>query len=300
MPGPDGRVWRDLLANGDRVMTIRHTPASESTAVGLGGTVVAYGIRRNLYIYWNTKLAQIIPLEPNTATAVLVYPLRVQPGENTLGFYAPEARTMLADGRQVNFRFADDWGYGPVAYRGEVLVPRGGAWNATLMAGPTVTTPTPPTVRIGNSLCAWRATPSGWTSTLSLMAGRTDVAMEELQGEGYTMWLTPEGGATPPVRSLHPVGGAPAGVTTYQLGPVAGPTFLVVSQGFHPAWQAQQSGQRLEHFPMQGFANGFWVPAGAAAPVTVRFQLQRWFQWGVACSVITALALLALICSRGR
>lgn len=293
-PHPDGRRWQDLMANGSPVVTLTN-PSPESTTVGMHGTVAAYDIRRNLYVYLNGNLVGIRPIAPGAPVPVFLHPLTLRPGANTIAFYAPEARTQLPDGRQVNFQFAEDWAIGPLAYEGTVVIPSTGRWVATLAAGPSISPGTPlPVIQVADTLCSWSADPSHPEAEMTLSAGPATVQISHLREAAYTLLLRPAGQPPLPPRTLRPVAPLRASPTRYLLPPIEGPGLLVFSEGYHPGWQAKRGGSSLQHVPMQGFANGYWVPPGPAAAITLEFQPQRWFVWGALVSAGTLLALAGI------
>lgn len=294
VPGLDGTLWQDLMTNGETNVTIiNHTP--DVQRVALSGTVTTYELTRTLYLYLNKNLLRIVKVDPGVRTQVLLPEVILQPGPNALMFYAPEARTLRPDGRQVNFRFADDWQVGPVMYQGVIPVPHAGSWELSLRPGPAVSAQAlPPMVWVAGQACAWQQTADGWTTVIDLPAGPAPLTLRNTEIPAYVLLLNPQGQARLPTRLLTAVIPQQASPTAYVLPAVQGPGFLVLSEGYHPGWQATRQQSVLRHFSLQGFANAYWLPAGPAAPVRIQFLSQQWFRWGVALSGGTLLILLVI------
>ncbi len=294
VPLPDGTGWRDLTSNGETNATIvNQDPSVRHVAVT--GTVAAYGMTRNLYLYLNKNLIGIFNAPPDTRTTVFLRDLSLPPGANHLMFYAPEEWTLLPDGRHVNFRFANDWQFGPVAYQGTVPVPHAGRWGVMLRPGPLVPSETaPPAVWVAGQACTWQRAGSDWIAALDLPAGPASLTLTGLETPGYVLQLHPQGQPRSLGPPLTPVTPQQASATDYVLPPIQGPGFVVLSEGYHPQWQATQQHSVLRHCSLQGFANAYWLPAGPAAPIHIQFLPQRWFRWGAAFSAGILVVLLVI------
>ena len=65
----------------------------------------------------------------------------------------------------------------------------------------------------------------------------------------------------------------------------AGPGTLVFGESYDPRWEATTEGQVLQHHVVNGFANGYKIPAAGVYNVSIEFVPQRLFLWGAAISV---------------
>jgi arabinofuranan 3-O-arabinosyltransferase len=123
------------------------------------------------------------------------------------------------------------------------------------------------------------------------------------------------------VRSLvldgRPTGGAPGAATpatpvqvqawgnTARSVDLGGPsdvdTLLVVRENANPGWTARLRGTALQSVTVDGWAQGWVVPAGATGSVDLRFGPQRTFLvfLGVGAALALALAAMALLARRG-
>ncbi len=299
VPHPDGVVWRDLTSNNETNAVLAN-PSTQARTVALSGSIATYGMTRDLYLYLNGHLAGIVTVTPDVPTTVSLHDLVLQPGDNTLALYSPMARTRLTDGRDVNFSLADNWTMGPVAHHGTVQIPCAGVWTATLIPArrtPQEMTP-PPTVSLAGKTCVWSPAPTGWTCAIWLPHGPTEIHFADLHETSYTLLLKPQGQPLLAPRPIIPITPVVETPTSYTLPPPPQAGFLVFSEGYHPGWQATQHGRPLPHFPVQGFANGYWVDPGS--PIEIRLTLQRWFVLGMAVSITTAVVLGLIAITRWR
>ena len=82
-------------------------------------------------------------------------------------------------------------------------------------------------------------------------------------------------------------------------------SLLTVAQSANPGWQARVGGSVLDPVAVDGWKQGWRVPAGTSGKVTLRFTPQATFEWGIVIGfvlvgLLSLAALVTLILSRGR
>jgi arabinofuranan 3-O-arabinosyltransferase len=77
-------------------------------------------------------------------------------------------------------------------------------------------------------------------------------------------------------------------------------SILVVHENANPGWQATLDGQRLEPVTIDGWQQGWYLPAGASGTVRLRFTPQRAFSVGLIVGLVAVLLLVALALMRER
>ena len=97
--------------------------------------------------------------------------------------------------------------------------------------------------------------------------------------------------STAPARSLHVLGWQ-ADSRSVRIGP-GQETYLEVHQNASPGWEATLNGHRLASATLDGWQQGFIVPAGAGGVITMTFAPSTWYHIGLA---LAALALIGLVC----
>jgi hypothetical protein len=79
---------------------------------------------------------------------------------------------------------------------------------------------------------------------------------------------------------------------------VSGPTFLILSESYHPSWKAYANEVELQHHVALGWANGFLIPAAGGYEIKILFQSQNtrnlllstWLAaWSITVSIVIAL-----------
>jgi hypothetical protein len=79
---------------------------------------------------------------------------------------------------------------------------------------------------------------------------------------------------------------------------VSGPTFLILSESYHPSWKAYANGDVLQHHLALGWANGFLIPAAGDYEIKILFHSQNtrnlllstWLAaWSITVSMVIAL-----------
>ena len=73
---------------------------------------------------------------------------------------------------------------------------------------------------------------------------------------------------------------------------------LATTQNANPGWQASMEGQLLKPVTLDGYRQGFVVPAGAAGVVDVEFGPDRFYRWALLIGGLLVLALVALAVRR--
>ncbi len=77
-----------------------------------------------------------------------------------------------------------------------------------------------------------------------------------------------------------------------EVGERARPALLVVHENANEGWQADYAGRRLERVTVDGWQQGYLVPAGAAGAVTLRFAPDRGYRLGLLGGLLAALLLV--------
>ena len=97
--------------------------------------------------------------------------------------------------------------------------------------------------------------------------------------------------STAPARSLRVLSWQPDS-RSVRVGPGQA-TYVEVHQNANPGWEATLNGHRLASATMDGWQQGFIVPAGAGGVITMTFAPSTWYHIGLA---LAALALIGLVC----
>lgn len=84
-----------------------------------------------------------------------------------------------------------------------------------------------------------------------------------------------------------------------QVGP-GDQSFLAVSENFNPGWVASMGGRRLKAVRLDGWRQGWVVPAGAGGTVSMSFAPDRTYRAAVLAGALLVLLLFALALSRER
>jgi arabinofuranan 3-O-arabinosyltransferase len=96
---------------------------------------------------------------------------------------------------------------------------------------------------------------------------------------------------TAPARSLHVLGWQ-ADSRSVRIGP-GQEAYIEVHQNASLGWEATLNGHRLASATLDGWQQGFIVPAGAGGVITMTFAPSTWYHIGLA---LAALALIGLVC----
>ena len=97
--------------------------------------------------------------------------------------------------------------------------------------------------------------------------------------------------STAPARSLRVLSWQPDSRSA-RIGPGQA-TYVEVHQNANPGWEATLNGHRLASATLDGWQQGFIVPAGAGGVITMTFAPSTWYHIGLA---LAALALIGLVC----
>ena len=110
-----------------------------------------------------------------------------------------------------------------------------------------------------------------------------------------------------PREQLPPVGGRDVEVVSWgtaarsvEVGPGETPAYLMVAENHNPGWRARLGGVDLEPVRLDGWRQGFVVPAGAEGRVRLTFAPQAWYQGALGVGALAVLGLLALAALRSR
>lgn len=71
------------------------------------------------------------------------------------------------------------------------------------------------------------------------------------------------------------------------------PFWLIFSEAFHPGWASSVEG---EHLMVNGFANGWWIDKTGDYKITLFFEPQRIYYFGVGVSLLTLIVSLGFVC----
>ncbi|HTZ26212.1 MAG TPA: alpha-(1-_3)-arabinofuranosyltransferase family protein [Streptosporangiaceae bacterium] len=96
---------------------------------------------------------------------------------------------------------------------------------------------------------------------------------------------------TGPARSLRVLSWQPDS-RSVRIGP-GQEAYVEVHQNANPGWEAALNGHRLASATLDGWQQGFVVPAGAGGVITMTFAPATWYHIGLA---LAALALIGLVC----
>jgi arabinofuranan 3-O-arabinosyltransferase len=97
--------------------------------------------------------------------------------------------------------------------------------------------------------------------------------------------------STAPARSLRVLSWQPDN-RSVRIGP-GQEAYVEVHQNANPGWEAALNGHRLAPATLDGWQQGFVVPAGAGGVITMKFAPATWYHIGLALAV---LALIGLVC----
>ncbi len=100
-------------------------------------------------------------------------------------------------------------------------------------------------------------------------------------------------------ENTAPVTYASLGPTRYRISfpqQTSSPGLLVFSERFDPWWELK--GVNARHIMVNGYANGWIITSPVSQPILVEYKGQIYFYWGIAISLITLGAGVALLWSR--
>lgn len=73
------------------------------------------------------------------------------------------------------------------------------------------------------------------------------------------------------------------------------PFILVFAEAYDPLWAAYVNGERIESIPLYSVTNGFWINKTGQLQITIEYEPQKWFYYGLITSATTFLACLTYL-----
>jgi hypothetical protein len=300
----DGIEWRWLEPDGKRALIVVNDSAS-TVRTNLMLTVTSLGQARDFYIFpYDGELPSNVPLiiqrlPADRATAVLVKDVEIQPGESYLMLYTAHPGTPVGDstrnfavrdGSLLSGRLAFDLAFESLRdgiHRLEIRPYGLDALPATVAADLD-----------GTPLDLERQDRLGeptFVADVPLEPGAHTLTVRQARSENYAIRVI-SGAVTSPPTTPGPVITTHESPTSYELEISADvSTMLVFGESFDPRWGATSISGSLEQHRVNGFANGYIMPAGQHS-VRLSFGPQRLFVSGVAVSTVTlALAFLTTL-----
>ncbi|TRZ49441.1 MAG: hypothetical protein D4S01_08570 [Dehalococcoidia bacterium] len=65
------------------------------------------------------------------------------------------------------------------------------------------------------------------------------------------------------------------------------PFMLSFAEAYDPLWIAQVNGQKINSIPLYSVTNGFWINQTGTLEITIEYEPQKWFYYGLAVSLLT-------------
>ncbi len=133
--------------------------------------------------------------------------------------------------------------------------------------------------------------------------------MTRIQARHSARWdvasfsLAPAAAAEPPGTAVTPVRvttSARGNVQRVRVAARTEPSILWLRHSHNSGWVASVRGEPLRALTIDGWQQGFLLPAGPAGTVDVRFAPDRVYRWGLAAGAVAALVLLVGACPRPR
>jgi arabinofuranan 3-O-arabinosyltransferase len=124
-----------------------------------------------------------------------------------------------------------------------------------------------------------------------------------------TAGWTPVGAAlrAPSAQTAGPAASVPVDARTWsdsgrsvRIPATTSPTLLVVHENTNRGWQATARGKVLQRVVVDGWQQGYVVPAGVATTVTLHYRPNAYYRVALFIGLLAALALIALACARTR
>jgi hypothetical protein len=68
------------------------------------------------------------------------------------------------------------------------------------------------------------------------------------------------------------------------------PFMLAFAETYDPLWAAYVHGERLDSIPLYSIINGFWINQTGALTISIEYEPQKWFNYGILISITALLA----------
>jgi hypothetical protein len=301
------RQWRWIKTPNGRHFVITNR-SDDPKAAELQLQVLSYRRERSFYVYLNDELVSLETLGPDRPARIRIPNLLLRTGENVVSFYTP----YQADERNgENVAFAVDLRpqIGRSAFAWRASLPALGEYRLLVMTEPLTDAALPQGLpaRLALSVDGQvRLLPrregslATYEGTLRLGPGSTLGLVQQGQ-EHYVLLLRDAATKLPNAADveLHVLASSPTG---YRLAVEArSPFVLVFNESHHEDWQARIDGAPLEHFKVDGYANGYWVDRAGEFEVSIEFAPQRAFEIAFAASAsVVAISALSLAVLRVR
>lgn len=252
--------------------------------------VQSYGMDRHLYVYVNDELVAHPPVPQGAPRTLLLKDLHLRPGQNRVRLYSPSAWSVRGDNQQVSFAFdPGQFRFGRLVYRGSLTIPRHETYRVSLWRfGVGRTAQGTKSLQLGGhrlALLPGQAAARAWGPTvLRLPSGVYPIEVAQDHVDDHFAILL-EAGPSWPVTPVSPITIQPASPIVYQ-GEVHldAPGLLVFNESYSPRWQLTEgsTGRPLAtaHWRINGFANGYWIPAAGTYRVRLEHVGQRVVQRG--------------------
>jgi hypothetical protein len=65
------------------------------------------------------------------------------------------------------------------------------------------------------------------------------------------------------------------------------PFMLSFAESYDPLWVAYINGEKIQSIPLYGVINGFWINQTGLLEITIEYEPQKWFHYGLAISLLT-------------
>ena len=62
---------------------------------------------------------------------------------------------------------------------------------------------------------------------------------------------------------------------------------LSFAESYDPLWVAYVNGEKIQSIPLYGVINGFWINQTGLLEITIEYEPQRWFYYGLVVSLLT-------------
>jgi len=285
----DGDAWRWLTGDGKRALTIENQ-SETTTLTNIVFKVRSHETPRDLYVYVNEEQQFLGRIPGDRSVDVLLRAVELQPGENVVWFYSPFGGTPVGD-RQLTFAVREDsLRAGRLVYEFPLETHVPGPYLLSIRSygsdgdvdSVSATLDGRPLVLMSRD----RLGEGTFELPLNLSVGTQQLAIHQQKAEQYVVRVVPKtlsSGRTHAPTMVDVQHRDPSSVRLRVV--TAGPGTLVFGESYDPRWEATTEGQVLQHHVVNGFANGYKIPAAGVYNVSIEFVPQRLFHWGAAISV---------------